>query len=490
MTSVLRKRGSRTRWIRRSVWAGSAAVLGHSLFPASVTVPERVLPVLPTGASTSQEAAAPPSDTALARATFDSVWSRIATTHYDPEMGGVDWEEVRRELRPRALEATSSEELRSVLREMLGRLGESHFVLLTADVAETLGGEGGRGEGDPGLDVRWVEGGVTVVRVRGDGPAAEAGVAPGWILERVGLQVMDSLVAGLRSSLAARGDDQREALVALHAPMAALSLLRGPPGHTLELAFRDGSDRLRTLAVDLVPPPEPPVRFGNLPPFQLEVDSGILPLEDGRRAGLIRFTGWFPPIVEPLARTVDRFRELDGVVLDLRGNPGGLGALVMRIGGHFLDEDVDLGEMRTRDTTLRFVVNPQRVGPDGRRVRPFAGPVAILVDPLSASTSEIFAGGMQAIGRARVFGETTAGQALPALVVTLPNGDRLMHAIADLTAPDGTRLEGRGVIPDVRAAHTRGSLLRGEDPALEAALRWIQDTAPPSTTPTHPELRP
>jgi carboxyl-terminal processing protease len=129
--------------------------------------------------------------------------------------------------------------------------------------------------------------------------------------------------------------------------------------------------------------------------------------------------------------------------------------------------------MRMREATLQFVVNPQTVRADGTRVQPFDGPLAILVDALTASTSEVFTGGMKAIGRARVFGEATAGQALPALVATLPNGDRLMHVVADFTAPDGTRLEGGGVSPDVFVPLRREALLAGQDPTLEAALEWI-----------------
>jgi carboxyl-terminal processing protease len=90
------------------------------------------------------------------------------------------------------------------------------------------------------------------------------------------------------------------------------------------------------------------------------------------------------------------------------------------------------------------------------------------------STSEIFAAGLQGVGRARVFGEVTGGQALPALMVRMPNRDVLMYAFADFVAPDGTRVEGRGVIPDVAVPLTRADLLAGRDAPLEAAIRWIE----------------
>lgn len=145
----------------------------------------------------------------------------------------------------------------------------------------------------------------------------------------------------------------------------------------------------------------------------------------------------------------------------------------MGIAGHFIDEVVPLGTMTSRSGEARFVSNPRRVGPTGDPVEVFSGPVAILVDVLSVSTSEIFAAGMQGIGRARVFGERTPGQALPSLLLRLPNGDVLQHAVADFTGPGGVRIEGRGVEPDEEVGLTRRRLLEEEDPVLNAALRWI-----------------
>jgi carboxyl-terminal processing protease len=106
-------------------------------------------------------------------------------------------------------------------------------------------------------------------------------------------------------------------------------------------------------------------------------------------------------------------------------------------------------------------------------VEPFSGSVAILTDGASLSAAEIFAGGMQDVGRARVFGQTTPGQALPAVWDRLPNGDVLYHAFADFVTGSGVRLEGRGVIPDEMVPVTRKDLLAGRDAPLLAALTWI-----------------
>jgi carboxyl-terminal processing protease len=176
-------------------------------------------------------------------------------------------------------------------------------------------------------------------------------------------------------------------------------------------------------------------------------------------------------------KAVDEFRQADGIVLDLRGNPGGLAAMLMGISGHFVAERKTLGVMKMRDSELSFFTNPRLVNSAGERVAPFAGPLAILVDAMSGSASECFTGGMQSIGRARVFGQPSMGQALPALFDRLPNGDVLIHAYGDFVTADGTRLEGRGVIPDEIVPLRREDLLAGQDRTLDAALAWIDRAA-------------
>jgi carboxyl-terminal processing protease len=174
-----------------------------------------------------------------------------------------------------------------------------------------------------------------------------------------------------------------------------------------------------------------------------------------------------------MERAVDSVRTCDGIVIDLRGNPGGVGAMVMGFGGYFVDSTRSLGTMRTRDVSLNFVINPRTSRSDGRAVRPFSGPLAILVDPMSASTSEIFAAGMQRIGRARLFGEPSARAALPALMERLPSGDVFVHAVADFTDPLGRRIEGAGAVPDEIVPLEVSDILTGKDAPLDAAVRWI-----------------
>ena len=218
-------------------------------------------------------------------------------------------------------------------------------------------------------------------------------------------------------------------------------------------------------------PPGEVVTFGNLPPLASEFEERTVSTPGGKRVGYIAFNVWMPALGERIAAAVDRFRQHDGIVIDLRGNPGGLAAMMSGVAGHFIDEPVQLGTMRTRQTPtpLSFKVNPRIVTTDGRRVDVFKGPVAILVDELTGSTSEMFAGAMQSLGRARVFGRQTMGQALPALTRQLPSGDVLMYAIGDFTTSTGRSLEGAGVVPDEPVSLTVEALARGGDPDLEKA---------------------
>ena len=80
---------------------------------------------------------------------------------------------------------------------------------------------------------------------------------------------------------------------------------------------------------------------------------------------------------------------------------------------------------------------------------------------------------MRLSARARVFGQTSMGQALPALFDKLPNGDVLIHAWGDFVTGTGVRIEGRGVVPDEPVVVTRASLLAGRDLTLDAALAWV-----------------
>lgn len=418
-------------------------------------------------------AQAPALEPGVAVASFDSAWTAIHRTHWDTTFNGVDWNGVRAELRPRAEAARTAPQLRAVINDMLARLRQSHFYLIPGEVQQELSAEGA-GDGDAGFDVRLVEERILVTQVDSGGPAWTAGVRPGWSVEAVGPTHADRVLAAL-AKLPADTDPRHRAAQVRGAVYVAQ---KGPAGSPLPASFRDGRGRRVAVKLTLRPSPGQPTRFLNLPEMNVHAARRVVALEDRTRVGVVRFNLWLPALAGELNEAVDALRDTDGIVVDLRGNPGGLGFMAAGVAGHFIDRADTLAREQRRGQQLLYVVNPRRVDTQNRPVRPFAGPVAILTDALTASTSEFFAGGLQGLGRARVFGETTAGAALPALTRRLPSGDVLVHAIADFTGPRGTRFEGVGVVPDVVAPPTRAALLAGGDPALDAALRWISEQAP------------
>jgi carboxyl-terminal processing protease len=402
--------------------------------------------------------------------TFEAAWTIIRDTHFDKTMNGLNWEAVRAELKPRAAAATSSAELRGVIRDMLGRLALSHFALIpSGGDASTPGGMSTDTSGDPGLEVRLFGRELIVTNV--DREAASL-VRPGWRITRIGSASVADLLRVLPEGGPA-GTNER--LQGLEAWRIAQTHLRGPAGSKVDVTFENGEDAVVRLSLVRRPEQGNPVTVGNLPTMYVRVEKGKASTPSGATAGVIKFNVWMAAVDAQFQQAIDELRHADGIIVDLRGNPGGLAAMLMGISGHFVGERKSLGVMKTRDSEFRFFVNPRLVSAAGERVEPFAGPLAILIDSMSGSASECFTGGMQSIGRARVFGQTSMGQALPALFDRLPNGDVLIHAYGDFVTADGTRLEGRGVIPDQTVPLRREDLLAGRDRTLEAALAWIDE---------------
>jgi len=402
-----------------------------------------------------------------ALASFDAAWQTINETYFDPAFGGLDWDAVRSELRPKVESAASPEAVRVILRDMIGRLKQSHFVLLSsASAADTL-----PGEAIVPIEIRVAPTAasatmsVVIVKVTVGSSADRAGLRAGQVivsLDGVAASTWSDSARG-PASHAREYDIWRQAYRALH----------GAPGSTAELRIREPGGTEKTVRVPRGAEPGQVVQFGNLPPMRADIQTREVTSRAGHKAGVIAFNLWMGFVTGPIDSAIDRYRKHDGLIIDLRGNPGGLATMMNGIAGYVFDQPVLLGRMQTRQANLEFRANPRLSTTDGRRVTPFAGPVAILVDELTASTSECFAGALQSLGRARIFGRQTSGQALPASTKQLPNGDILMFVVGDFVTGTGKRLEGAGVTPDEVQPLSIESLVAGRDDALDAALRWI-----------------
>ena len=443
------------------------------------------------GASPASERAA------LNLESFDFAWRRIADTFWDEKMGGVDWRAVGDELRPRARDAADARELRDVIQEMLARLGQSHFGVLpgtgsagggrepaasdngdgaacTPALMRTVTGDGGSSASDagPGFEIRFLDQVPVVSRVVAGSAADRDGLTTGAEVVRIGDQglgtlsrcfELESLDPPVAETVRARAVD---------------GLLFGAPGHFVEVEFADGAGERFVLELERAHHPDAvAIGFGNLPPMQYVFETEEVETTGGRVLA-VRFNVWMVPVVEAFETAVygdpaAGSSAFDGLLIDLRGNPGGVAGTAIGIAGYLMDERVSLGSMLHRGSDLRLPVYPRRVSLGSEKLEVFSGPVALITDGGSASTSEIFAAGLQDHGRVRLFGEPTAAAALPAVVERMPNGDLLMHAIADFLRPNGERVEGRAVVPESLVPLTREGLLSGRDEPREAALAWI-----------------
>jgi carboxyl-terminal processing protease len=392
-------------------------------------------------------------------AAFDDAWQTVRDAASVPD--DVDWDAVRAELRPKVLAAATPEAARQVITDMLARLHRSHFSLLT----ETRD----HGPDVVPVSVRAMAEGIVVTDVPAGSTAAAAGLRPG-----------DRIVSVDGTTLPATlpGEDSDESRAArLGAWRAATAALRGAAGSRAALVVRGADDLERSVVVPRSAAAGEAVTIGNLPALHVRTWSDEARTPAGRRAGVFGFSVWLPAVDEPLARAMEADRGAAGIVIDLRGNPGGLADMIRGVAGYFLSQPALLGRMHVAGAELAMRANPRRSTADGRRIEPYAGPLAILVDELTASASECFTGGMQGIGRARVFGVRTMGQALPAATRTLPDGEVLEYAVGDFVTSAGRRLEGAGVQPDEIVRVTVEDLRQGRDPVLAAALAWIDRAA-------------
>ncbi|HEV3200611.1 MAG TPA: S41 family peptidase, partial [Bryobacteraceae bacterium] len=399
---------------------------------------------------------------------FEYVWKTVLDKHWDPKLNGLDWQSVHDELRPKIEAANTRDEARAVIASMLARLNQTHFGVFPGEVYQQLdvsegpraqaNAESDTGEATPGIDVRVIDRHAVVTSVE-PGSAAELGVRPGWEIVRVNGVEIAPVLRSVQEQFAA------STLVELHLTRSVLTRLQGPAGTSAHIEFLDRSDRAVALDIARVRPRGKVVRFGNMPPGYF--------WSEWRKArpdiGYLRFNEFMDPdgLSKTFEEAIQGCRECKGFVIDVRGNPGGIGGLAMGVAGWFIDQSgVRLGTEYLRGLTINFVVFP--------RSEPFRGPLAVLVDGCSASTAEIFAGGLKDVKRARIFGTRTAGAALPSVISKLPNGDGFQYAIANYISEGGQPLEGIGVVPDEEVHPTRRQLLAGQDPILDAALEWIQ----------------
>jgi carboxyl-terminal processing protease len=391
---------------------------------------------------------------------FEHIWKTVRDKHWDPKLGGLDWQAVHDELLPRVEAARTMDEAREVERTMLERLHQTHFGIIPSDAYDPGSSDKNESvQGETGIHLRILSGHAIVWDVDEESAAHEAGVLRGWEIVRIDKTDIPQLIARLENS----GTHSR--LSELLTSRAIGNRLDGPAGSEVSVEFSDIAGKQMSRKIYRRAESGEMTQFGFLPPMAVRFESRKL---QGREE-YIRFNIFLKPdmIVPRFGEAIRECGHCPGVIIDLRGNPGGIGAMAMGMAGFLISEpDQKLGTMYMRTLPIRFVIFP--------RPEVYTGPVAILVDGFTASTSEIFAGGLQDLKRARIFGERTAGAALPSQIERLPNGDGFQYAMANYISESGLQLEGHGVTPDQVVVLDRKALAEGRDAVVEAAIKWFQ----------------
>ncbi len=402
---------------------------------------------------------AEPDFAALRDETFEAAWSQVRESYYDASFGGLDWDAVGARYRAKLPAAEDMDQLRVVISDMLYELGDSHLALISSgynpeDLIKPWSG------GTAGVDACFAGRKIVFYRLDPEGAAYRAGLRNGDAL----LSIDGIKVKEFRRSLEKTG--QPEHVLKYSLITALLSRLRTSAGDRVELQVRTPKGKKRDIVVELERyegrSTEPLGRMGRMP-YELEATVR------GDGAGYLRFSLWFPAAMPEIREFLSELpADAPGLVIDLRGNPGGMMVMAGGVAGLILQEQATLGRTTLRSGHMNVVGFPQK--------HSFAGKVAILVDETSVSTSEVFSIGLQELGRVRVFGQQTPGAALPSVFFALPNGDSLQIALGDFRTPNGVSLEARGVVPDEIVPISPVDLSADKDSVLSAALNWIHLT--------------
>ena len=186
--------------------------------------------------------------------------------------------------------------------------------------------------------------------------------------------------------------------------------------------------------------------------------------------GYVRLRQFARPAAAALPGVVDELRAQGaaGWVLDLRDNSGGELQTFVGVASLFLNEG-PLG------VTVNRSGREQAIAPNGALHRPFARPLAVLVNGRSASAAELLAADVQDYGAGRVFGTSTAGCFGTSQLFRLPDGSAQWLTVSALQSGGARRdVHKVGVVPDEVIGRTRDDLAGGRDPQLARAVAWLR----------------
>ncbi len=298
--------------------------------------------------------------------------------------------------------------LESAIKGMLSDL-DPHSTYLAPKDYEQLE-ESTSGEfGGLGIEVGMEDGFVKVISPIDDTPAQKAGVQAGDLIIKLG----DQPVKGMSLE-------------------EAVKLMRGKPGTVLTLTI---------------------MREGESAPIEIDVKRDIIKvtsiksriIENGY--GYVRITQFQADTGTQFAKALEALEkehgnDLDGLVIDLRNNPGGILQAAVEAADALLDSGLIVyTEGRIQSSRLRFNAKPGDVMPDT--------PIVVLINGGSASASEILAGALQDHQRAVVMGTQSFGKGSVQTVIPLDETHAIKMTTARYYTPDGRSIQAKGIKPDI-----------------------------------------
>lgn len=312
-------------------------------------------------------------------------------------------------------------------RGMVAAAGDPYTVYMDAKEAADFNNDlSGNIGGGIGAEIGLREEKPTIIRVLKDNPAEKAGLAAG-----------DQIVAVNDQAAAGQTVDK------------VVANVRGEAGTTVKISvLRAGSPKEFTVTRSTI----------NNPSVDSKVQNGIGTLTVSR----------FDSQTGSLARkAAQQFKDKDvqSVVLDLRGNGGGYLGAAQDVAGLWLNDKVVVSERTGGKTTEEL-----KTGSDAL----LSGiPTVVLVNGGTASASEIVAGALQDHGAAKLLGEKTFGKGSVQQVLDLSAGTVLKVTIAKWYTPKGNNINKQGIMPDQTVVLSQQDASTGNDPQLQAALRLL-----------------
>ena len=363
---------------------------------------------------------------------FETVWQTVRTNYIYTDFRGLNWPAVHADYAPRIAAAPTDADAYNALAEMIDKLGDQHSAFIDPAQAQ---------EDDALRQGSLQFSGIGVLSQELGGKVRIIYIIPGGPADRAGLHVFDVILAVDNTPLLHNDD--------------APHLIRGPPGTSVTLTVQTPGQAARPVTVVRAPItfsfqatarrlPGTNIAYLDLPTF----DKFGIADQAGQALTSLTATG-----------------PIDGVIIDLRENGGGLIDELNAMLARFIDGG-NGGYEVTLDGRIADRIPAGLVLPALRNK-----PVAVLVSNASESASERFAAVMQDYKRATIVGTTTAGNTETVYQHDLPYGSRLMLAEATFLRTDGrTSIEGKGVVPDIVVDVPWYSFTPDQDPQILAAV--------------------